>query len=150
MCCGPHSSRHKCCVVMNSWLCLPNILTRRSVHVCCGLVHSALCMLFHVRSCQGAEEYTGTQGPGPSEKPGFWKHYFSALAGSLLHHSLDDLPNRIILCAPSFLPLSTNVLVVNPNALVRRTYWQHQRTQHLQGQALRAGAADGKPTPCRI
>lgn len=47
----------------------------------CGLVHSAFCMLFCVRSWQGAEEYTGTQGPGPSEKPGFWKHYFPALPG---------------------------------------------------------------------
>lgn len=66
----------------------------------CGLVHSAFCMLFCVRSWQGAEEYTGTQGPGPSEKPGFWKHYFPALAWSVLHHSLDNLPIRIILCAP--------------------------------------------------
>lgn len=99
----------------------------------CGLVHSAFCMLFCVRSWQGAEEYTGTQGPGPSEKPGFWKHYFPCVglvsfASFPGQSSHQDNP-----VCPSFLPLSTNV---NPNGTARRTFWQHQRTEHLQGRAL--------------
>lgn len=78
--------------------CLPtsSLHSEFSASLFHGLVHSAFCMLFHVRSCQGAEEYIGTQDPGSSgtfglENSVFWKQCFPALAWSLLCHSLDSL-----------------------------------------------------------
>lgn len=90
----------------------------------CELVHSAFCMLFCVRSCQGAEEYIGTQSAGSSGH--LWPRKFSVLEAIFSCIGLvivTSFPGpffsfRRILCAPPpapCLPLSTEVLVVIPS-----------------------------------
>lgn len=66
---GLYSPCHRDGVLMNSWL-----LSLQHLHfirvqckwLFCELVHPAFCMLFCVRSCQGAEEYMGPRSPGSS------------------------------------------------------------------------------------
>lgn len=135
----------KCCVGIWSWhsvtvvstalgtgavwpwtagFCLSNVFISWGVQckcLFCGLVHSAFCMLFRVRSCQGAEEYKGTQSAGSSGHLWPWK--FSVLEtvfsciGLVIIASFpgQSFPIRNSWVLPLCSTLSTHVLAVNPS-----------------------------------
>lgn len=143
MCCGLVTGL--CCVVINSWLCLSNIFASLGGQCeCsfCGLVHSAFCMLFHVRGCQGAED-VGTQDRGSSGH--LWPRESSNLesviscvglvivASSLGQSFHEDNP-----MFPLCLPLSTNALVVNPGG--RQGLWKNLLAASENWASLRSGA----------
>lgn len=113
--------------VLCSWtagFCLSNIFTSLRVQckcLFCELVHSALCMLFCVRSCQGAEEYIGTQSPRSSGH--LWPRKFSVLEAVLSCIGLvivatfpgPSLSFRRMLCAPPLPATEHWGLVVIPS-----------------------------------
>lgn len=132
--------------VLCSWTAgfhLSNIFTSLRV-LCkclfCELVHSAFCMLFRVRNCQGAEEYIGTQSPGSSGH--LWPRKFSVLEaifsciGLVIVASFPgpSFSFRRILCAPA-VPATEHWGSCCgprwPNRGYGSTFTQHQRTEHL-------------------
>lgn len=133
-CAAVHTSPRHRRVVMNSWLCLSNVLIRRSVH---GFVLwvSAFSVLHVIlrEKLAGSRRIHRNTGPWTLREarvleallPCVGLVSFASFPGQSSHQD-----NPVCL---SFLPLSTNV---NPNGMARRTFWQHQRTEHLQGRAL--------------
>lgn len=131
--------------VLCSWtagFCLSNIFTSLRVQckgLFCELVHSAFCMLFRVRSCQGAEEYIGTQSPGSSGH--LWPRKFSVLEAIFSCIGLvivASFPAIFFLqenpvCAPFACHWALRFLYDPqwPSRGYGSTFRQHQRTEHL-------------------
>lgn len=119
------------------------------MQVLCGLVHSAFSKLFCVTSCQGAEEYTGTEGPVSSNtislrESGFWKQCVPALAWlsvipwvSFFHQ--DNLVHSLFACYQAVM-----FLIVNLSGRVG-TEAPFGSTRELSISKVRGGFSDGKP-----
>ena len=115
-------------------------------------------MLFYVRSCQGAEEHMGTQSPGSSGH--LWPRKVSVLEAVFSCVGLviiASFPGQSFSIRVSWVPpfachWALMILGWTPTAEqgLRKHLWQHQRTEHLSGQALWVGTFDWNPSMCRM